>query len=386
MPRRDREQKHGFKIAIQKVSALLNSPLDQIGHKLCDFLNDANRASNARELDDTAMTRLTTQVAEIVDRLPQSFGERFHFDSALIVGIGADWIKNFPLSSMIIPRHQNEWAHERIPMPSEDLNTAHVVDVIHMPGTDDLTEVDLLTYPWMIHEMGHHLLFRFSPRFEPAFNSELGRIVSNLRLISIADRGSARTKSQRTLEKLESLWSPSHGQSNWAHELAIDFISVWTLGPAYIACFKDAVENQNRNPYEITGSHPPLIVRADALIAAAKRLGHQNFSGSLQTLTEEWRRPPWTERRDSRFHSLARPELINACTNVALSFCESLNLTKCTPEKLENIPQSLAEYKTDEIGLDLLLFAWFIFEMKGKKEYTEWESKTLKNLAKSIMQ
>ncbi len=271
-------------------------------------------------------------------------------------------------------------------MPSENLNDAHVVDVIHMPGPDDLGEVDLLAYPWIIHEMGHYLLLRYSSNFVPVFKVELEGIVSNLRLASIADRGSASTKAHRILEQLARLWNPSHGQRNWAHELAIDLISVWTCGPAYLACFQDAVEKQSMNPYEVTETHPPFAVRADALITAAKRLGLQKYTGNLQRLTDEWRRPKWMNRRDSRFLSLARPELIKSCSNVALSFCESLNLARCTPEKLENLPQSLATYNSDDIGLDLLLFAWFIFEKKGGNEYSEWESKIVRELAQRVTQ
>jgi hypothetical protein len=386
LPRREREQSHGFDIAMQKASRLLGSPLNQIGKKLCDFLNDANRAFKARELDETSFSKLVSHVADTVDRLPQSFSERFQFDAALIKGIATDWGEDLALSSMIMPHHHSPWGHVRLPMPSENLNDAHVVDVIHMPGPDDLGEVDLLAYPWIIHEMGHYLLLRYSSNFVPVFKVELEGIVSNLRLASIADRGSASTKAHRILEQLARLWNPSHGQRNWAHELAIDLISVWTCGPAYLACFQDAVEKQSMNPYEVTETHPPFAVRADALITAAKRLGLQKYTGNLQRLTDEWRRPKWMNRRDSRFLSLARPELIKSCSNVALSFCESLNLARCTPEKLENLPQSLATYNSDDIGLDLLLFAWFIFEKKGGNEYSEWESKIVRELAQRVTQ
>jgi hypothetical protein len=386
LPRRDRELSHGFDIAMEKASRLLGSPLNQIGQKLCDFLNAANRALNAQELDETGFSKLAVQVADTVDQLPQSFGERFQFDAALIRGMCTDWGENLALSSMIMPRHQSAWGHVRLPMPSEDSENVHVVDVILMPGPDDLREVDLLAYPWIIHEMGHYLLLRHSSRFVNVFKEELERIVSNLRLASIADRGSASTKAQRILDQLARLWNPSDGQRNWAHELAIDLISVWTCGPAYLACFQDAVEKHNMNPYEVTETHPPFAVRAEALVSAAKRLGLQKFTGSLRGLIDEWHRPQWAKRRDGRFLSLAHPELINSCTNVAFSFCESLNLARCTPERLENLPQSLAQYNSDEIGLDLLLFAWFIFEKKGKIEYSDWETKTVRDLAQCITQ
>lgn len=385
LPRREHEQDHAFDAALQKVSSLLSSPLNQIGQKLRDFLNEANRAFLAKELDQTTLATLAVHVADTVDRLPQSFGERFQFDSALIRSIGTDWGQDLGLSSMIMPRHQSTWGHERLSMPSEDRNYAHVVDVIHMPGPDDLGEVDLLAYPWIIHELGHYLLLRYNSHFVPIFKEELERILSNLRLASIADRGSAKAKAQKTLEQLAKLWTPSEGQRNWAHELAIDLISLWSCGPAYIACFQDAVERQNINPYEVTETHPPYAVRADALINGATQLGLQMFTGNLERLTDAWRHSQWKKHRDSRFLSLARPELIQSCTRVAFSFCESLKLAKCTPEIVDRLEESLASYNSGDMGLDLLLFAWFVFEKGGKKTYSEWESKVVRDLAQRIM-
>ena len=384
--RRERDQDQTFESALQKVSGLLNSPLNEIGQKLHDFLTQANRSCRADELDDNALATLAAQVAFIVDRLPHSFEERFQFDSALIKSIGEDWSKNVVISSMVMPRHGSTWGHERLSMPSEDRNRAHVVDVIHMPGPDRLQEVDLLAYPWIIHEMGHYLLLRYDSHFVPIFKEELERIASTLRLASIADRGSAKAKAQKTLEQLVKVWTPSQGQRNWAHELAIDLISLWTCGPAYLACFQDVVERPDINPYEITQTHPPYAVRADALIVGAKRIGLMDFTGNLQRVIEDWRRSQWKKQRDSRFLSLARPELIEACTKTAFSFCESLKLAQCSRAKLDQVPASLAAYNSEDMGLDLLLFAWFVFEKRGKQAYSEWESQVVKDLARRIMQ
>jgi hypothetical protein len=385
VPRRERDQDQTFESALQKVNYLIDSPLNEIGQKLHDFLTQANRSFQCHELDDNAMAALIAQVEYIVDRLPHSFEERFQFDSALIRSIGEDWGKNLELSSMIMPRHGRTWGHERLSMPSEDRNRAHVVDVIHMPGPDRLQDVDLLAYPWIIHEMGHYLLLRYDSYFVPIFEEELERIVSTLRLASIADRGSAKVKAQKSLEGLVKFWAPSQGQRNWAHELAIDLISLWTCGPAYLACFQDVVESPDINPYEITQTHPPYAVRADALIVGAQRIGLMDFTPNLQRVTEDWRRSQWKRLRDSRFLSFSRPELIEACTKTAFSFCGSLKLAQCTRGKLDQLPESLAAYKSEDMGIDILLFAWFIFEKRGKRTYSEWESQVVGDLARRIM-
>ena len=386
MPRRERFEDQSFQAALQKVSRLLTSPLKEIGQKLQDFLAQANRSFQADQLEEKPLAALAAQIGYIVDRLPHSFEERFEFDSALIRSIAEDWGKNVVLSSMIVPRHGSTWGHERLSMPSEDRNRAHVVDVIHMPGADRLQDVDLLAYPWMIHEMGHYLLLRYDSHFVPMFKEELERFASALRLASIADRGSAKVRAQKTLEEIARLWTPSQGQRNWAHELAIDLISLWTCGPAYLACFQDVVERPDINPYEITQTHPPYAVRADALIVGAKRIGLTEFTGKLQGVIEDWRRSQWKKRRDSKFLSLSRPELIGACTKTAFEFCESLKLAQCTRGRLDELPKSLAAYNSEDMGLDLLLFAWFIFEKRGKQEYSEWESQVVRDLARRIMQ
>jgi len=305
LPRRERLREQPFDAAFAKVSGVINSPLREIGEKLNQFLLLAKQSFEARRLDANSFAAASAHIAGLADRLPRSFGERFLFDSALIRGVGEDWGADVGLSHMIIPRHNSEWGHERVPMPSEDPNSAHVIELIHLPGQDRLSEVDLLSYPWVIHELGHYILTKHSDLFVPVFKAALEKVATKLRLASIADRGHSKARAQEMLNELFRFWSPSFDHRNWAHELTIDLISLWSCGPAYLACFHDVVERTDVNPYEVSETHPPYAVRSDALTKGAVQMGLARFAGNLEHLPKTWQRSRWKSHRDSKFLALA---------------------------------------------------------------------------------
>jgi hypothetical protein len=243
----------------------------------------------------------------------------------------------------------------------------------------------LLSYPWIIHEFGHYLLLRNEEPFISDFTSELTRTISDLRLASIADRGFARSRAQWTLEELTRLWTPSRDQHNWGHELTIDLIALWTCGPAYLACFVDAVEDPNINPYEITQSHPPYALRAEALMQGAELLGLSRYTTKLRHLTQSWQRSQWRKNLSNRFLALSRTELLRSCVNVGFSLCRSLKLVECNGSKVDRVFAQPVTRVPDDLGLDLVLCAWAVFEQKGKDDYFTWESKTVQDLAQAIM-
>jgi hypothetical protein len=384
LARRDREREQPFDLALAKVSRFTNTPVDQVSQRLQEFLKQAKRSFEGRELDANSFAAVCTHIAGIGDRLPATFGDRFLFDSALIRGIGDDFGEGVALSRMIVPRHESDWGHERVSMPSEDLNFAHMMELIHLPGKDLLSEVDLLSYPWIIHELGHYILARHSDRFIPAFRDELKKTGANLRLGAIADRGQAKARAEKTLNDVFKFWSPTYDQQNWAHELTIDLMSLWSCGPAYLACFQDVVENSNLNPYELTEVHPPYAVRADALLKGAGQMRIGGFSLKLQQLSDSWQRSQWKNYRDNRFLALARPELVDGSLKVAFGLCRELKMPQCTAQRVANLSREAAKYNGDEIGLDLLLLAWFVYEEKGKDAFSSWEARVVEQLVKQI--
>ncbi len=384
MPRRDRGQAQEYSSAESKVIRLLDSPLREVGKKLQEVLSQAKLGSQNR-FADNGLVEVAEYVAHIADRLPQSFGQRFHFDSALISGIARDWGEQVTASGMIMPRHGGGWGHERVMMPSEDANSLHVVDLILLPREDRLEDIDLLSYPWIIHEMDHYLFLRYDSLFIPAFQAELEKVATSLRLGAISDRGSARTRAHKNVEELLQFWPPTPDQKNWAHELAIDIVSVWTCGPAYLDCFQDVVDNPDLNPYKITSTHPPYSIRAEALIKASGELGLEKYSTNLRSLAEGWRNSRWKRRRDNRYFALTRSDLVESCMKSAFGFCKSLGLRPCTEKYVENLKESLSTFDTDEIGINLLLYAWLKFDKSGEEVYSAWESQVVAELTAKVM-
>ncbi len=385
MPRRLTAQEYASETARRKIARLFGTPLDVIGRKLEKVLIDAT-SCNPMGSPPEVLARLSEYISHLVDRLPESFETRFHFDAALIKCLEHDWSADLAFSNMIVPRHGRQWGHERLVMPSENASSTHVIDLIHMPGQDRLEDVDLLSYPWIIHELGHYILLHNEHSFIPDFTAELSKTTSHLRLASIADRGLARSRAQRTLEELTRFWTPSRDQRNWAHELTIDLIALWTCGPAYLASFFDVVEDSKINPYEITQSHPPYAVRAEALIKGALLLDIHRYSTKLERLAQSWRRSTWRKHFNNRFLAFSRAELLDSSVKVAFSLCALLNLAKCTPVKIDAVFARPLSQTPEDLGLDLILWAWAVFEQKGKEAYFPWESGTVRHLAQTIMQ
>jgi hypothetical protein len=212
-----------------------------------------------------------------------------------------------------------------------------------------------------------------------------------MRLASISDRGAARLNFQQRLVEIEQFWRPVPGHRNWAHELAIDVISLWLCGPSYLSAFNEVVSQPSINPFEIVQDHPPYAVRTWALLAAASDLGFASYGADLSTLERSWRKSRWDRKRDSRFLNLANRTLISECTQGAMEFCVHSNLRKCTSQALDRIRREVLSRAsdaecTDDVGIDLVLLAWTVHREKGESAYEEWLTRQLRKLSLSLRQ
>ncbi len=387
MPRRIRSIKEQVDSARAKVNRFLASPLRAISEKLGRDLEDAERECRAGPLSADKLSALCSYVSYIINLLPQSFGERFFFDAAMIRAIAADWAGSLTLSPMVIPSYDPAWGHRSFQMPSENRQNAHLIDVMLFPGDDRLEDVDLLPYPWVAHELGHYyLLFRDDSPFRDVFLPSLVKRVRSLTLSAIADRGAAKVKAQAMIDELSTFWTPSPDHKNWAHELAIDTVALWTCGPAYLASFQDEVEQPQTNPYQITKDHPPYEVRLRALVDTSRDLGFYDYAEGLLAVHRGWAKSKWRSARDNRFVTLADRGLAGECTQAAFRFCESMKLTKWTTARLDVLRARLGDEASLELGVDLLLSARVVFQEQGETAFNEWERKTVHRLAQQVMQ
>jgi hypothetical protein len=383
VPRRQGNSPDLLHTARQRFARLLDTPLHVVARKLESLLAETSSSGNTH--DQAGFTILHEYIIQLVDNLPQTFQARFNFDAAMIKAVEGDWSPNLRFSNMMIPRHQEQWGHQRLVMPSEDRTNAHVIDLIHLRGRDSLEDIDLLSYPLLIHELGHYILLQHDQRFIPSFGEELQQSISQLRLAGIADRGAARTKAQKTVDEIKRLWTPTPDQHNWSHELTIDLIALWTCGPAYLDCFLDIIDHADLNPYQITKSHPPYAIRASALVRGAAIVGLTDYAKKLAALQETWRSSRWRRFLGNRYVTLARQELVDACINLAFSFCTSLGLAQCTREQIVSVRARPLDHRPIDVGLDLILWAWSVFDQYGSHAYDRWQSAVVKDVSAEIM-
>jgi hypothetical protein len=363
-----------------KLEVLSNSPLRAIAAELLPLLKLAQTSHRSRDLSSDKLQTLVNYVAYLLRRLPRMFSARFGFDAALIAAIVEDSGPTAGFSSMLVPRYEREWGHESLMMPAEG-GKSHVIDLILIPGQDQVRDIDLLSYPWLGHELAHNLLFRHDSTFRASVSREMEKEVQRLKLSGMADRGPAQAKANRIVENFVQFWTPTPDHKNWSHELAADLVALWIFGPAYLACFEDVLDNPSLNPYQLTQSHPAYVVRADALLEGARLLEWHDQVTSLRNRIDGWLHSKWRQSRTNRFRALASPDMTAECVGATISMCQELGLTKCTPTAVDAISRNFSLTSSQNFGISLLLEAYLVFRQHGEQGYVGWRSAVIPEVA-----
>jgi hypothetical protein len=392
MPRRDVPRRDLLREALAAIQPFKQSVLVEIASQLEKDLLAASEAHRAGRLRSSELEGIASYVSTMARSLPSTFGRRFGFDAAQIQAMSEDWGDRTLFSSMIVPCYGNDWGHASLHMPAVVTRTSageeqvYVVDLILLRGEDRIDQIDLLSYPWLAHELGHNLMCRHDRRFIPAVSEHLDAIARKLRLAAIADRGRTRAGSEKSIQELIEFWHPGADHRNWSHELGADLIALWALGPAYLAVFQDLLEEPNQNPYLISAVHPPYAVRVCALLNGAGRLGFETDASGLAKLATSWRSSVWGAQRANRFLCLADTKLIEVVVQAALEFCGQLGVTRCTTDRLATLETAISDLDSQEFGTNLLLSAWLAYSRKGRQSYSHWERRVVESLASSVRQ
>jgi hypothetical protein len=194
LARRNRDRNDQLaRLLIQVQRRFDNSPLVEVGRLLAGTISEVRRSVQSGATSSDAAERMATYVTSVLDSTPVTFGDRFTFDTQLIASLAAECSQGSArLSNMLVPKPSLTWGHKTVPMPSADGKTAHVINVIHVPGEDTLDDIDLLDYPFLCHELGHNLLFRHGDEFVTVFSRNLNTVVSDLQRKSLGVRGVAK--------------------------------------------------------------------------------------------------------------------------------------------------------------------------------------------------
>lgn len=358
---------------VNKVEVIQNSVLKDLGDSLRKLLEPQSSGFFLKNSEDQQV--LLEYVDKTVGLLPKEFDDRFFFDSYLIQTIASDWSQGpIKCSGMIVPTYSDRWGHKRLEVPSITTE-AHNLHLIFIPQNSNTSIPYLNEYPWICHELGHYLLSRYSKTLTEKFLDYLSREITNLRRRAITDRGVAKVKGREVIDEVETFWNWK--TSAWLIELAIDVISIWYCGPAYIAVFIDEHE-QAGNPFQIEQSHPPIELRSAVINNAANRLGWHDATKPLRELQMTWSIPVDIQNRYSAFRNA---ELIKGVVDAAIAYCEYVRLPLLKPDQIEDI---VLRAKTDISGLDgieIIVGAWLMEQELDENSYQVWE----KNLFDSIV-
>ena len=363
MARKQRKSKNKYLKVQAQIEKLLESPLDNLALRL-KFLTDIKDGQNVE------------YVSKVLERLPEELDNHFYFDAWMIQSILTSWSNDLtPSSGMIIPTHYDEWGYERIPIPA-----GPTVSFLHIPSEGSEEIPSLLDYPWLCHELGHHLL-RQHGHYDKLFSEflpHLDKLISPLKRMSMSDRGLAKTQSQAVIKEIDAKWR----KSKWVEELAIDVIALWGCGPAYLAAFEDEHEG-TKKPFVIESNHPPVKLRTDALLYAAQKLGWDKYLAGLKRIQDRWYRIP--PSIGNQYRSLHNPELVTQCVAAALTYCKSSKIPRLKPDDLNKIRLNLELQNNFSNGIEIIVAAWLVY-YENQERYHDWEEQTFNQLTDEIVQ
>ncbi|HEX8286980.1 MAG TPA: hypothetical protein VF556_03235 [Pyrinomonadaceae bacterium] len=382
----------------QELEFFKKTPLSKLASIIEEEISLTNLAVERGEFGNEVLNNFASRAKEVLKVLPKSYKARFEFDAQLTDAISQEWNHQKQVLSMpILPKHGgNHWEHGKLTLPikrklehSNSYDSSLAVTVIRFPGEDNLDSINLLDYPFLYHELAHNLFFYNDDRyFADAFKKKLNEYLSKLRLRSFADQGSAKDKSLKMIDKVQQMWKPTASHHNWAHEMAMDLVSLWSCGPAYLAAFQDELENYPKDWFYLEPNHPPYLIRVESLINAAHKLGWHKYTEEADRLLSQrirqWRQ---TKRKDTNtFVTLTPAELIEDCISSVFSTCENFALPRCTSDDVERVKTKFAKNQNFDFGTELIIAAWFYQQQTDNDEFTRWERKTIRALMSSLTQ
>lgn len=275
-------------------------------------------------------------------------------------------------------------AYEASSTNAAEINECARVHLLALKQLPSLDEVDLLDYPWLVHELGHSAFKANNCGFNELSATVVDEAIAKRKARTISLQGAALRRSRNVDETMRRHWGPHHDRNSWSLEMGVDLFAVWHLGPAYGAAFLDVVTSPHLDVFKIDRDHPPYAIRARVLEGAMRRLGWQKFAEQLADEMSRWR------GRDEVAHSavaeMSDDELLNRVLYGTLEMLERCGVPRCTESALADARSRIHDIDHIEFGRTLLLCAHVAHESLTDGAFDDWHRRVVSSLADQVTQ
>ena len=338
-------------------------------------------------LEGAELRRFVRDCKTVMNRIPtrDDITDRFWFDISMIGAIRAEWSRrNKLLPESILPRVGAEWQHSLLWLPSFEPARIPRIDVVDFPGQNRCDDVHLLDYPWLIHELGHSLMYLHDDGFTNELELQLDKRRRASAQISQGTTARVRQHAQAVRQNQDQKWRPSNDHRDWSHEIAIDVVALWSAGPAFLAAYDDVLED--KEPFVVNEIHPPYHLRTMALLEAARRLGLRPHLSALTQRLDEWNTSREENEPDNSYEDLFDEELLHGVVSAALNYCVRLDLPRCDQNTIEEAETLITCEEPLPFGRKAMLAAWIMYERCSGRpdEYHTWELSMVGKMVREV--
>ena len=311
-------------------------------------------------------------------RFPPADATHLKFDLLLIRQL-LDEITgdNSDVARTVIPSYGliDVWGYEEGGLPVGGDTNYYNVAFIHVPQANgDIPPLD--QYIWLLHEIFHHIWTYLQRRFTRLYNPVYEAALLEIDLASLADRAVAKQKANMFREQFALMWQLGN-TAGWPLELAIDTLCLYVSGPAYLSAF--VAEHTTLEPFKIEPAHPPVELRAGALLAAATTLGWRAYTGELERLLESWRSREQEASLVNRYTALRSGPLMSVCAEAAVTLAKEFDFPRLTAAKLQRLERAMRVGSVFE-GLDLVIAAQLFTHTLDDDALFAWEERSVKGV------
>ena len=364
-----------------------DSPLSDIGRILQEQIRLVREAMNWVGMDTATVAAFCRRCQWVLKNVPsrQAIGERFWFDIHMIRSIADEWSPSGQLlPGSILPREGGEWQHSADWLPTFDAVRMPRLDIIDFPGNHGLETISLLTYPWLYHELGHILMYLHGKAFMAGTRQLLEQKLQETSQGCLGKPQAVKDRLKVIRERIEIAWRPSSDHHDWSHEIGIDIVALWSIGPAFLAAYEDALEG--KPPHVADQTHPPYEVRTFAIVEAARRLGWQQYAAALEERLANWAKLFEESARDNLYLALFDQDIVNGVVTAAMAACGTLALPRCDQASIVAAQQGLDRNEIPAFGRPALIAAWVQYERTkdAPDVYHAWETNVIRSMSEEV--